>query len=142
MYIQHDVFTRRFPVVYCFVLFYCFLLFSSLLPPLETFLLCARAFVRGRRLTTRYFMLPHYGNEGVDATGYQSPASVSQTLPIRLVDYFVSASPGFVSYRIYRYDTTFSNLDTTLFLGCLRLRTDGVWLVGTDTYEGTTPQES
>ena len=39
-------------------------------------------------------MLPHYGKEGVDATGYQSPASVSQTLPIRLVDYFVSTTPG------------------------------------------------
>lgn len=37
-------------------------------------------------------MLPHYGKDGVDATGYQSPASVSQTLPIRLVDYFVSAN--------------------------------------------------
>lgn len=37
-------------------------------------------------------MLPHYGKEGVDATGYQSPASVSQTLPIRLVDYFVSTN--------------------------------------------------
>lgn len=36
-------------------------------------------------------MLPHYGEEGVDATGYQSPKSLSQTLPIRLVDYFVSA---------------------------------------------------
>lgn len=43
--------------------------------------------------TTRYFMLPHYGKEGVDTTGYQSPASVSQTLPIRLVDYFVSGPP-------------------------------------------------
>lgn len=37
-------------------------------------------------------MLPHYGEEGVDASGYQSPASMSQTLPIRLVDYFVSAN--------------------------------------------------
>lgn len=36
-------------------------------------------------------MLPHYGQEGVDAAGYQSPPSMSQTLPIRLVDYFVSA---------------------------------------------------
>lgn len=35
----------------------------------------------------RYFMLPHYGEKGVDAAVYQSP---SQTLPIRLVDYFVS----------------------------------------------------
>ena len=46
---------------------------------------------------SRYFMLPHYREEGVDATRYQSPASVSQTMPIRLVDYFVSAfsSSGF-----------------------------------------------
>lgn len=41
-------------------------------------------------------MLPHYGKEGVDAEAYQSPASVSQTLPIRLVDYFVSATLSFV----------------------------------------------
>ncbi|CAN0507904.1 unnamed protein product [Ectocarpus sp. 12 AP-2014] len=40
----------------------------------------------------RYFMLPHYGKEGGEATGYQSPASLSQTLPIRLVDYFVRTS--------------------------------------------------
>ncbi|CAM9247735.1 unnamed protein product, partial [Ectocarpus sp. 8 AP-2014] len=42
----------------------------------------------------RYFMLPHYGKEGGEATGYQSPASLSQTLPIRLVDYFVVVGPG------------------------------------------------
>ncbi|CAM9591708.1 unnamed protein product, partial [Ectocarpus fasciculatus] len=42
----------------------------------------------------RYFMLPHYGKEGGDATGYQSPASLSQTLPIRLIDYFVVVGPG------------------------------------------------
>ena len=42
-------------------------------------------------------MLPHYGEEGVDATRYQSPASQSQTMPIRLVDYFVSSfAVGFV----------------------------------------------
>ncbi|CAM9515935.1 unnamed protein product, partial [Sphacelaria rigidula] len=42
----------------------------------------------------RYFMLPHYGEEGVDAAGYQSPNSVSQTLPMRLVDYFVVVGAG------------------------------------------------
>eukprot|EP00752_Nemacystus_decipiens_P011001 g9775.t1 len=42
----------------------------------------------------RYFMLPHYGKEGVDVAGYQSPSSLSQTLPIRLVDYFVVVGTG------------------------------------------------
>lgn len=46
-------------------------------------------------------MLPHYGKEGVDATGYQSPASVSQTLPIRLVDYFVSANVFCRRFRLF-----------------------------------------
>ena len=39
-------------------------------------------------------MLPHYGEQGVASKGYLRTASVSQTLPIRLVDYFVVVGPG------------------------------------------------
>lgn len=39
-------------------------------------------------------MLPHYREEGVASKVYQSPASVAQTLPIRLVDYFVVVGNG------------------------------------------------
>lgn len=82
-------------------------------------------------VAVRYFMLPHYGEEGVDATGYQSPASVSQTLPIRLVDYFVSRIFAFFSpegckdvllssFLLCMYSRRFGREYVSKHMGCWR----------------------